>query len=75
MRAHLQVPRSTHGPLCSLRWRKTVSEYLSENSTITTRHREEEPHNNRETPGRQTKENKQLSLLHQDDCKTRVNIN
>ena len=29
---------------------------------------EEEPHNNHETPGRQTKQSNQLSLPHQDDC-------
>ena len=33
--------------------------------------REEEPHKNHETPGRQTKQSNQLSLPHQDDCKTR----
>ena len=33
-------------------------------------HCEEEPHNNHETPGRQTK----LPLPHQDDCKTRMDI-
>ena len=33
------------------------------------RHREEEPHNNHQTPGRQIKQSNQLSLLHQDDCK------
>ena len=37
-------------------------------------HREEEPHNNHETPGRQTKQSNQLSLPHQDDCKTRMNV-
>ena len=37
-------------------------------------HRKEEPHNNHETPGRQTKQSNQLSLLHQDDCKTRMDI-
>ena len=37
-------------------------------------HREEEPHNNHETPGRQTKQTNQLSLPHQDDCKTRRDI-
>ena len=36
--------------------------------------REEEPHNNYETPGRQTKQSNQLSLPHQDDCKTRMDI-
>ena len=33
-------------------------------------HRVEEPHNNHETPGRQTKQTNQLSLPHRDDCKT-----
>ena len=37
-------------------------------------HREEEPHNNHETPGRQTKQSNQLSLPHQDDCNTRRDI-
>ena len=37
-------------------------------------HHEEKPHNNHETPGRQTKQNNQLSLPHQDDCKTRRGI-
>ena len=35
-------------------------------------HREEEPQNNHETPGRQTKQSNQLSLTHRDDCKTRM---
>ena len=34
--------------------------------------REEEPHNNHETPGRQTMQSNQLPLPHQDDCKTRM---
>ena len=33
-------------------------------------HPEEVPHNHHETPGRQTKQSKQLSLLHQNDCRT-----
>ena len=37
-------------------------------------HHKEEPHNNHETPGRQTKQSNQLSLAHQDDCKTRMDI-
>ena len=37
-------------------------------------HREEEPHNNHETPGRQTKQSNQLSLPYQDNCKTRRDI-
>ena len=35
-------------------------------------HREEEPHNSHETPGRQTKQSYQLSLSYQDDRKTRM---
>ena len=35
-------------------------------------YREEEPHNNHETPGRQTKQSNQLSLSHQDDCKNKM---
>ena len=37
-------------------------------------HHEEEPHNNQEKPGKQTKQSNQLSLPHQDDCKTRRDI-
>ena len=37
-------------------------------------YREKEPHNNHETPGRQNKQSNQLSLPHQDDCKTRMDI-
>ena len=33
---------------------------------------EEEPPNNHETSGRQTKQSNQLSLPHQDDCKSRM---
>ena len=33
-------------------------------------HRDEKSHNNHETPGRHTKQSNQLSLPHQDDCKT-----
>ena len=33
-------------------------------------HHEEESHNNHETPGRETKQSNQLSLPHQDDCKS-----
>ena len=37
-------------------------------------HRKEELYNNHKTPGRQTKQSNQLSLPHQDDCKTRMDI-
>ena len=35
---------------------------------------EEEPLNHPETPGRQIKQSNQLSLPHQDDCNTRMDI-
>ena len=35
-------------------------------------HREEEPHNNHQAPGRQTKQSKKLPLPNQDDCKTNM---
>ena len=35
-------------------------------------HREEEPLNHHETPGRQIKQSNQLSFPHQDDCNTRT---
>ena len=37
-------------------------------------HCEEESHNHHETPGRQAKQSNQLSLPHQDNCKTRMDI-
>ena len=37
-------------------------------------HREEEPHNHHKTPGRPTKQSNKLSVPHQDDCKTRMDI-
>ena len=53
--------------------RKRVSEYDQEipqsQNADKPYHREEEPHHNHETPGRQTKQSNQLSLPHQDDCK------
>ena len=37
-------------------------------------HREEDLHNHHETPVRQIKQSNQLSLPHQDDCNTRMDI-
>ena len=37
-------------------------------------HREEKPLIHHETPGRQIKQNNQLSIPHQDDCNTRISI-
>ena len=57
---------------------KIVSEYDQEipqsQTADTPRHREEEPLNHHETPGRQIKQSNQLSLPHQDDCNTRMDI-
>ena len=56
--------------------RKKSSEYDQDIQLQTNPlHREKEPHNNHETPGRQTKQSNQLSLPHQDDCKTKMDIN
>ena len=55
--------------------KKTVSEYDQEIPLQTNPwHLEEEPHNNHETPGRQTNQNNQLSLPHHYDCKSRMDI-
>ena len=55
-----------------------VSEYDQEipqsQTADTPWHREEEPLNHHETPGRQIKQSNQLSLPYQDDCNTRMDI-
>ena len=48
--------------------------YHNHKSQTTPWHREEEPLNHHETPGRQNKQSNQLSLPHQDDCNTRTDI-
>ena len=57
---------------------KIVSEYDQEIPQSQTAdnplHREEEPLNHNETPGRQMKQSNQLSLPHKDDCSTRMDI-
>ena len=62
----------------SARASKIVSEYDQEIPQSQTAdnpwHREEEPLNHHETPGRQIKQSNQLSLPHQDDCNTRMDI-
>ena len=69
-----QVPKSHKLPHLSIA--KLVSEYDQEIPQSQTAenpwHCEEEPHNNHKTPASQTKQSNQLSLLHQDDCKTRM---
>ena len=57
---------------------KIVSEYdqeIPQSKTADTPWiREEEPLNHHETPGIQIKQSNQLSLPHQDDCNTRMDI-
>ena len=49
-----------------------IRKYHNHKPQSTPWHREEEPLNHHETPGRQIKESNQLSLPHQDDCNTRM---
>ena len=49
-----------------------IRKYHNHKLQTNPRYREEEPQQNHETPGRQIKKNNQLSLPHQDDCKTRM---
>ena len=51
-----------------------VSEYDQEIPQSQTADHEEETHNHHETPGRQTKQSNQVSLPHQDGCKTTMDI-
>ena len=51
-----------------------IRKYHNQKQQTNPWHREEESHNHLETPGRQTKQSNQLSLPHQDDCKTRMEI-
>ena len=52
-----------------------IRKYHNHKMRTTPWHREEEPLNHHhETPGRQIKQGNQLSLPHQDDCNTRIDI-
>ena len=51
-----------------------IRKYHNHKLQTTLRHREKEPLNHHETPGRQIKQSNQLSLPHQDDCNTRMDI-
>ena len=61
-----------------LKLSKIVSEYGQETPQSQTTDNplalEEEPLNHQETPGRQIKQSNRLSLPHQDDCNTRMDI-
>ena len=48
-----------------------IRKYHNHKQQTTPWHCEEEPDTNHVTPGRQIKQSNQLSLLRQDDCKTR----
>ena len=48
-----------------------IRKYHNHKPLTTPWHREEEPPDHHETPGRQIKQINQLSLPHQDDCNTR----
>ena len=49
-----------------------IRKYHNHKLQTTPWHREEEPLNHYETPGRQIKQSNQLSLPHQDDCNTKM---
>ena len=51
-----------------------IRKYHNHKLQTTLRHHEEEPLNHHKTPGRQIKQSNQLSLPHQDDCNTRMDI-
>ena len=51
-----------------------IRKYHNHKPQITPKHREEEPLDHHETPGRQIKQSIQLSLPNQDDCNTRMDI-
>ena len=51
-----------------------IRKYHNHKPQTAPRHREEEPLNHHETPGRQIKQSNQLSLTHQDDCNTGMDI-
>ena len=53
----------------------TSTEIVSEQTADNPWHREEEPLNHHETPGRQIKQSNHLSLPHQDVCNPRMDIN
>ena len=51
-----------------------IRKYHNQKLQTTPLHSEEEPLNHQETPGKQIKQSNQLSLPHQDDCNTRMDI-
>ena len=68
------LPKSKQTRFCSI-FQDQNSEYDQEiPQSQSPWHREEEPLNHHETPGRQIKQSNQLSFPHQDDCNTRMDI-
>ena len=59
---------------CQLKIVSMIRKYHNHKLQTTPWHREEEPLNHHKTPGRQIKQSNQLSLPHQDDCNTRMDI-
>ena len=53
---------------------RMIRKYHNHKPQTTPWHREEDPINHHETPGRQIKQSNQLCLPHQDDCNTRMDI-
>ena len=51
-----------------------IRKYLNHKPQTTPWHRDEEPLNHHETPGKQINQIDQLSFSHQDDCNTRMDI-
>ena len=51
-----------------------IRKYHNHKLQTTPWHLEEEPLNHHKTPGRQIKQSNQLSLPHQDDCNTRIDL-
>ena len=51
-----------------------IRKYHNHKLQTTPWHREEDPLNHHQTPGRQIKQSNQLSLPHQDDYNTRMDI-
>ena len=51
-----------------------IRKYNNHKPQTTPWHRKKEGHNHHKTPERQTKQSNQLSLPHQDDCNTRMDI-
>ena len=71
----MEIPQPTSDSNTAIFFLIKISEYDQEKLQSQTADKAmEEIDNNHETPGRQTKQSNQLSLLHQDDCITSTDI-